>query len=153
MSPSRRLELPSNRTMLMDPVSAVRRRYRSAPYIIIRVSVTELRSCPTRPALWKVDPLVMDEAGQVRAVVSTNGTLIDQKAAELKFGTVPSLEKELAAVRHENDETRRQIEFLRKEVQHLKDDPTAVERIARDELGLVRKNEVVFQFPERRPAP
>ena len=33
-----------------------RRRYRSVPYIIIRVSVTELRSWPTSPAEWNVDP-------------------------------------------------------------------------------------------------
>ena len=40
------------------PVSAASRRYSSAPYIIIRVSVTELRSWPTSPAEWKVDPEV-----------------------------------------------------------------------------------------------
>jgi cell division protein FtsB len=61
-----------------------------------------------------------------------------------------ALEKELAQVQHENEEARRQIGFLRREVQHMKDDPTAVERIARDELGLVRANEVVFQFPPQR---
>ncbi len=38
------------------PVSAASRRYSSTPYIIIRVRVTELRSWPTSPALWKVDP-------------------------------------------------------------------------------------------------
>ena len=38
------------------PVSAASRRYSSTPYIIIRVRVTELRSWPTRPAEWKVDP-------------------------------------------------------------------------------------------------
>ncbi|MCK6592584.1 MAG: septum formation initiator family protein [Polyangiaceae bacterium] len=32
----------------------------------------------------------------------------------------------------------------------LRDDPSAVERIARDDLGLVRQTEVVFQFPVRR---
>jgi cell division protein FtsB len=61
-----------------------------------------------------------------------------------------SLEKELGQVQHENDEQRRQIAFLRKSVQNLKDDPQSVERIARDELGLVRRNEVVFQFPPSR---
>ena len=61
-----------------------------------------------------------------------------------------SLERELGQVQHENEEARRQISFLRREVQHMKDDPTAVERIARDELGLVRANEVVFQFPAQR---
>ena len=35
---------------------------------------------------------------------------------------------------------------LRAEVARIKDDPAAVERAARDELGLVRRTEVVFQF-------
>jgi cell division protein FtsB len=39
-----------------------------------------------------------------------------------------------------------QIWELRAEVAKIKDDPAAVERAARDELGLVRKTEVVFQF-------
>ena len=37
---------------------------------------------------------------------------------------------------------------LRAEVARIKDDPAAVERAARDELGLVRRTEVVFQFRE-----
>jgi cell division protein FtsB len=39
-----------------------------------------------------------------------------------------------------------QIWELRAEVARIKDDPAAVERAARDELGLVRRKEVVFQF-------
>jgi cell division protein FtsB len=39
-----------------------------------------------------------------------------------------------------------QIWELRAEVARIKDDPAAVERAARDELGLVRRTEVVFQF-------
>ena len=39
-----------------------------------------------------------------------------------------------------------QIWELRSEVARIKDDPAAVERAARDELGLVRRTEVVFQF-------
>ncbi len=41
-----------------------------------------------------------------------------------------------------------QIWELRAEVARIKDDPAAVERAARDELGLVRRSEVVFQFRE-----
>jgi cell division protein FtsB len=40
----------------------------------------------------------------------------------------------------------RQIEQLRGEVARAKSDPAALERIARDELGLVRQTELVFQF-------
>ncbi|HKO51543.1 MAG TPA: septum formation initiator family protein [Polyangiaceae bacterium] len=39
-----------------------------------------------------------------------------------------------------------QIWELRAEVARIKDDPAAVERAARDELGLVRRTAVVFQF-------
>ena len=56
------------------------------------------------------------------------------------------LDRELAGVVSENDELRREIARLRVEVRDLRDDPAAVERIARGELGLVRKDEVVFQF-------
>jgi cell division protein FtsB len=57
-----------------------------------------------------------------------------------------ALNKELYLVETENHELRRDIGKLRVEVAQLRDDPAAVERIARDELGMVRKSEVVFQF-------
>ncbi len=57
-----------------------------------------------------------------------------------------SLEKELDEVNAENADSYREVERLRVEVQELRDDPAAVERIARGELGMVRKSEVVFQF-------
>src|SRR5215510_3122224 len=60
------------------------------------------------------------------------------------------LEKELADVNEENAELRREIEALRGRVARQKDDPAAVERMARDHLGLVRQTEVVFQFQTRR---
>ena len=59
-----------------------------------------------------------------------------------------NVEKELAAVDRENVELRREIEVLRGKVRKLRDDPAAVERLARDDLGLIRQSEVVFQFPE-----
>ncbi len=57
-----------------------------------------------------------------------------------------ALQHELGQVKAENADLQRDVERLRVEVRELRDDPTAVERIARDELGLVRKDEVVFQF-------
>jgi cell division protein FtsB len=60
-----------------------------------------------------------------------------------------SLSKELAEVEGENADLRREIQQLRGAVQHLRQDARAIERIARDELGLVRPTELVFQFPRR----
>lgn len=59
------------------------------------------------------------------------------------------LERELDAVEAENRDLQREIEELRGHVGRLRDDPAAVERIARDDLGLVRQSEVVFQFKKR----
>jgi cell division protein FtsB len=56
------------------------------------------------------------------------------------------LQRELADVNADNQELRRDLARLRIEVRRMRDDPAAVERIARDELGMVRKSEVVFQF-------
>jgi cell division protein FtsB len=61
-----------------------------------------------------------------------------------------TLEKELGDVNAENAELRRDVGKLRAEVRDLRDDPRAVERIAREQLGLVRKSEVVFQFGKLR---
>lgn len=60
-----------------------------------------------------------------------------------------ALEAELKEVEAENAELRRSVARLRTEVKDLRDDPAAVERIAREQLGLVRKSEVVFQFERR----
>ena len=43
-------------------------------------------------------------------------------------------------------DTRERIQRALDEVKQLRDDPAAIERIARDELGMVRRSEVVFQF-------
>ena len=40
----------------------------------------------------------------------------------------------------------REIGELRAKVENIRRDPAAVERVARDQLGLVRRTEVVFQF-------
>jgi cell division protein FtsB len=61
-----------------------------------------------------------------------------------------ALQRELASVEEENGDLRRDIEALRGRVSRLRDDPGALERLARDNLGLVRQSEVVFQFRARR---
>lgn len=59
------------------------------------------------------------------------------------------LDKELKGVESENAELRRDVARLRSEVKDLRENPAAVERIAREQLGLVRKTEVVFQFDKK----
>jgi cell division protein FtsB len=64
-----------------------------------------------------------------------------------------ALEHELSDVTSENAALRQSVGNLRGEVKRLRDDPAAVERIARDQLGLVRKSEIVFQFPRAATTP
>ena len=56
-----------------------------------------------------------------------------------------SLEKEVATVEEENHKLERDISQLRQEISLLRDDLASIEQVARSELGLVRKSEVVFQ--------
>jgi cell division protein FtsB len=56
------------------------------------------------------------------------------------------LESEKARADQEASRLSDEIRRLRAEVKNIKEDPAAVERVARDELGLVRQTEVVFQF-------
>lgn len=59
-----------------------------------------------------------------------------------------ALRAELAEVDGVNDRLRHQLADLRRDVDGLTTEPSMIERIARDELGMVRAEEIVFQFPE-----
>ncbi len=47
----------------------------------------------------------------------------------------------------EIDQLTREIERLRVVAREIKTSPASVERVARDQLGLVRQTELVVQFP------
>ncbi|MGB3049466.1 MAG: septum formation initiator family protein [Polyangiales bacterium] len=57
------------------------------------------------------------------------------------------LSAELQELRESNEELVREIATLKAEIDALRSDPSYVEHIARDELGMVRAEEFVFQFP------
>jgi cell division protein FtsB len=57
-----------------------------------------------------------------------------------------TLREEARATDQEISRLSQQIRELRAEVERVRSDPAAVERVAREELGLVRKTEVIFQF-------
>ena len=64
-----------------------------------------------------------------------------------------SLERDLEQVENENRAVEREIVRLRGQVHLLKDDLETVEHVARTELGLVRKSEIVLQLPKLAPTP
>jgi cell division protein FtsB len=57
-----------------------------------------------------------------------------------------SLELEREAVQLEISRVSKRVEHLRAAAREIEREPAAVERSARDQLGLVRRSEVVFQF-------
>jgi cell division protein FtsB len=59
-----------------------------------------------------------------------------------------ALSEELREVDAENERLEREVRDLARDVEALRHDPGAVERIARDELGMVREGELIFQFPD-----
>ena len=59
------------------------------------------------------------------------------------------LRAEVEDLRSANEELAHEIADLKSEIEALRADPSYIERIARDELGMVREEELVFQFPAR----
>jgi cell division protein FtsB len=57
------------------------------------------------------------------------------------------LRAQLERTAHGNTQLEREIAALKHETELLKNDARAIERLARDELGMVRQGEIVFQFP------
>ncbi len=56
------------------------------------------------------------------------------------------LEKDLKELEESNKKLQEQNHVLLQRIQSLKDDRSAIEQVAREELGLVRPEDVVFKF-------
>lgn len=59
-----------------------------------------------------------------------------------------ALREEQASLVRQNEGLRLEVRALARDVEALRSDEASVERIARDELGMVRPGEILFQFPE-----
>jgi len=57
------------------------------------------------------------------------------------------LERELGETRSRNHELTETNRAMTAEIDRLKNDSTYLEKVARDQYGLLRKNEVVFKTP------
>jgi cell division protein FtsB len=57
------------------------------------------------------------------------------------------LHEDLGTARAELAEQQARVQSLRRQVERLRSDPAARERVAREELGLVKPGEVVFLLP------
>ena len=57
-----------------------------------------------------------------------------------------SLKKELNHIKAINEETKKQNDALKKSIYALKKDSEAIEKIARQKLGLIKEDEIVYQL-------
>ena len=80
----------------------------------------------------------------VMAIVAVPLRILDEQG----LPRYRALKDELREVTATNARLEREVRDLSREVSALEADPAAIERIARDELGMIRDGELVFQFPE-----
>lgn len=59
------------------------------------------------------------------------------------------LTKNLETIKTENQKLEKQNKELRKEIARLLNDPAYLEEIARKKYGLIKKNEIVFDFEKK----
>ncbi len=78
-------------------------------------------------------------AGSIAALIGNHGYL-----------GLRRIRQEQAQVQADVDRKLAEVTELRKDVERLKTDPRAVERIAREDLGFVKPGEVTFLLPEQR---
>lgn len=97
-------------------------------------------SAPSRFSLWieRILPIAL----LLLAIVAAPVMIFSAEGLPRLRG----LQKEHDGVLEENKKLLREIDELRGHADRLREDPKAVEGIARDDLGLVRQSEVVFQF-------
>lgn len=122
------------------------------------------RAVPTRGfRVFLDDPTEGDDRGDlvVRIDPSTLAWLLPTSLLVLAIVSVPllvlderglpryrMLRDEEAELQHQNEALRLEVRALSRDVEALRSDESSVERIARDELGMVRPGEILFQFPE-----
>ena len=69
------------------------------------------------------------------------------------LGRVDRLQNELQQIREENGKLEAQCTELRRRLDAYRTRPGYLEDVARDELGLVRPDEMVLVFPDRKTTP
>jgi cell division protein FtsB len=84
------------------------------------------------------------------ALVACFGYLPTKVYGGAGLGRLRHLRQELSEIQGRNQASTAENEKLRAEVHALRYDLAAIERVARDELGLVKSGEIVFQIEDAR---
>ncbi|HOK05751.1 MAG TPA: septum formation initiator family protein [Syntrophales bacterium] len=78
----------------------------------------------------------------VVVLIVLTGTVFGERGLRDNY----ALRDKLTAVKRANEELRRENEELRRTARLLREDLAAVEKVARNELGLVKKGDIVYRF-------
>lgn len=62
------------------------------------------------------------------------------------YSKLGAIRHSVAAQKEDNEQTRRKISELRKQIYELQNDPRTLEKTVRNELGLARQGELIFIF-------
>ncbi len=95
------------------------------------------RPSPARGLLWALPVALL-----VLAVIAVPLLVLSEEG----LPRYHALREELSALRLENEELRDEVRRLRERVHRLRTDPREIERIARDELGLLGANEIAWDL-------
>ena len=60
------------------------------------------------------------------------------------------LKKNLETIRMANEELRQENQVLKEEIDKIQNDPEYLEEVARKKFGLIKKNELIFNFRKKR---
>lgn len=102
---------------------------------------------PSKISLSNIDAYVRKNARQI-LILALFALLVHDIFGAHGFIAMRRTQKEIDRVREQIGKLNNENKSLSNQVNSLKTDPKAIERIAREEMGLARPGEIIYKLPE-----
>ena len=102
---------------------------------------------PSKLSLSNVDAYVRKNARQI-LILALFALLVHDIFGAHGFIAMRRTQKEIDRVREQIGKLNNENRSLSNQVNSLKTDPKAIERIAREEMGLARPGEIIYKLPD-----
>ena len=102
---------------------------------------------PSKLSLSNVDAYVRKNARQI-LILALFALLVHDIFGAHGFIAMRRTQKEIDRVREQIGKLNNENKSLSNQVNSLKTDPKAIERIAREEMGLARPGEIIYKLPD-----
>ena len=102
---------------------------------------------PSKISLSNVDAYVRKNARQI-LILALFALLVHDIFGAHGFIAMRRTQKEIDRVREQIGKLNNENKSLANQVNSLKTDPKAIERIAREEMGLARPGEIIYKLPD-----